>query len=83
MKLGKSESFRVFDDHDSGFWDINSNFDHGSWDEHYGFPIFEVGHDLLFFRGFEFPMEKSNFSIKFWVEILHFIKGRLSREDFI
>lgn len=52
VKLGESEVFCVFDDHDGGVGDVYADFDDGGADEYLNLVIGELFHDVFFFFGF-------------------------------
>lgn len=63
VELGEAKSFGVFDYHDCGGGDVDSDFDDGGGDEDIEFLVFESGHDGVFFFWSHFSMEEFNFSV--------------------
>lgn len=63
VELGESKSFGVFDDHDGGGGDVDSNFDDGGGDEDIEFLVFESSHDGVFFFWSHFSVKEFYFAI--------------------
>src|SRR3989339_46502 len=59
MKLGKSKSFRILDDHDRRIRDIDSNLDDGRRNENLNLTSLEALHDLIFLLRLHPTVEKA------------------------
>src|ERR1041385_8697242 len=58
MKVGESEAFGVFDQHDSCVWDVDPNLDHCRADERLGLATAKSFHNFLLFRAGDSAMEQ-------------------------
>ena len=64
VKLRQTQAFWVFDNHQAGIGDVDTNFNHRSGDQQMQLALFEGLHDCLLLGGFHAAVNQADVELR-------------------